>query len=166
MSTPLIQISTLESRAHANTQLLSILEARQQHLLCQAAQQHEELSRFEQEFACWQSSRSSSCPSTKNITRTTTIHPAIAERAFEPLHNASRKAQFVTLSFVIAGPRGEAVRQPLDRLSMAFVLHETLVKKGWTEDNVRRGVLGFLETPMMEVQWRGEAARLGRLDEW
>jgi hypothetical protein len=67
------------------------------------------------------------------------------------------------LDFVIPGFQGETLEVAINNVDMAFVLQQTLRRRGWSEEMTKKGVEDFLAQPMVKVVWRGREGEFGNL---
>lgn len=81
-----------------------------------------------------------------------------------PFYITARTAPSLQLSFVIEGMKGEVLNLPVDSIDLAFLLEQTLKRKGWKPATIENSVNGFLDMPLMQYQQRGKAAQTGILD--
>jgi hypothetical protein len=80
-----------------------------------------------------------------------------------PFYLAAREANHLQLDFVIPGYNGETLGQSVNNVELAFILQQTLRRRGWGEVMTRKEVEDFLECPMVKVTWRGRKGEFGRL---
>jgi hypothetical protein len=59
---------------------------------------------------------------------------------------------------------GEPLEVPMRMLDMAFVLEQTLKRKGWRDETVDRSVRDWMEVPMVGVEVRGRKGEVGILN--
>lgn len=52
----------------------------------------------------------------------------------------------------------------VETVDMAFLLKQTLKKKGWKDETAQKSVLDFLEVPMIKVKSAGHEAEIGILE--
>jgi hypothetical protein len=71
-----------------------------------------------------------------------------------PFYLAAREAHSLQLEFVIPGFNGETLGQEVNSLDLAFILQQTLRRRGWGEVMITKGVEDFLECPMVKVAWK------------
>jgi hypothetical protein len=64
---------------------------------------------------------------------------------------------------VIPGFNRETLGQAVNNVDLAFILQQTLRRRGWGEATTTKGVEDFLEYPMVKVIWRGAEGEFGRL---
>ena len=81
-----------------------------------------------------------------------------------PFYIALRQARHVNLCFIIPGFQGEALDVQMRTIDLAFVLEQTLKRRGWGDVTISRAVNDFLEKSMVEVQWRGKDGVRGLLE--
>jgi hypothetical protein len=62
-----------------------------------------------------------------------------------PFYLAAGEASHLQLEFVIPGFNGETLGQAVNNLDLAFVLQQTLRRRGWGEVMTTKGVEDFLE---------------------
>ncbi|KAG9188677.1 hypothetical protein G6011_07382 [Alternaria panax] len=80
-----------------------------------------------------------------------------------PFYLAAREAPRLDLDFVIPGFQGETLQVAVNNVDLAFILQQTLRRRGWSEEMTTKGVEDFLAQPMMEVAWQGRKSELGNL---
>jgi hypothetical protein len=80
-----------------------------------------------------------------------------------PFYLAAREAPRLNLDFVIPGFKGETLEVAVNNIDLAFILQQTLRRRGWGEAMVKKGVEDFLEQPMMKVTWTGREGEFGYL---
>jgi hypothetical protein len=80
-----------------------------------------------------------------------------------PFYLAARDAPRLYLEFVIPGFKGETLQIAVNNIDLAFILQQTLRRRGWGEAMTKRGVEDFLEQPMMKVTWTGREGDFGNL---
>jgi hypothetical protein len=80
-----------------------------------------------------------------------------------PFYLAARDSSQLYLDFVIPGYRGETLEIAASNMDLAFILQQTLRRKGWSEERTREAVENFLAQPMMKVTWRGADGEFGNL---
>jgi hypothetical protein len=80
-----------------------------------------------------------------------------------PFYLAAREAPQLDLDFVIPGFQGETLEVAINNVDMAFVLQQTLRRRGWSEEMTKKGVEDFLAQPMVKVVWRGREGEFGNL---
>jgi hypothetical protein len=81
-----------------------------------------------------------------------------------PFYLLARTAPSLQLTFVVQGMQGEAMDFPAEALDMAFMLKQTLKKKGWKDETAQKSVLNFLEVPMIKVSIPGHGPQIGILE--
>jgi hypothetical protein len=64
---------------------------------------------------------------------------------------------------MIEGMWGEQLTFPVRSVDLAFLLGETLKAHAWSKEHVQQSVLGFLDMPMMSVEWQGKDEETGLL---
>jgi len=96
--------------------------------------------------------------------------PLITNRRFPPpntpptpFYVAARTAPSLRLSFVVPGFKGEMLEYRAETVDLAFVLERTLERRGFGDDMVQKGVLDFLEVPLIKVEWTGREGEIGNL---
>lgn len=82
-----------------------------------------------------------------------------------PFYIAARTSPTIELSFIIQGMGGETMPFPVDTMDLAFILQRTLKRKGWKDQTIHGSVLGFLETPLLQVQKRGKEGEIVLLNQ-
>ena len=80
-----------------------------------------------------------------------------------PFCMTARDAPRLYLEFVIPGSKGETLGIAVNNVDLAFILQQTLRRRGWGEATTKRGVEDFLEQPMMKVTWTGREGEFGNL---
>lgn len=60
---------------------------------------------------------------------------------------------------------GEPLEVPIRMIDMAFVLEQTLKRKGWRNETVDRSVRDWMEVPLVGVGRRGREVEVGVLEE-
>jgi hypothetical protein len=75
----------------------------------------------------------------------------------------ARTAPTLKISFVVPGCKGETLDFEAEILDLAFVIERTLKRKGFGERMVQKGVLDFLEVPLVKVEWTGREGEIGKL---
>jgi hypothetical protein len=60
--------------------------------------------------------------------------------------------------------QGETIEFSVDTLDMAFLLKQTLKKRGWKDETAQKSVLDFLEVPMIKASIPGHEPRTGILE--
>ncbi|KAI4701580.1 hypothetical protein J4E81_003320 [Alternaria sp. BMP 2799] len=80
-----------------------------------------------------------------------------------PFYMTARDAPRLYLEFVIPGSKGETLEIAVNNVDLAFILQQTLRRRGWGEATTKRGVEDFLEQPMMKVTWTGGEGAFGNL---
>lgn len=80
-----------------------------------------------------------------------------------PFYMTARDAPRLYLEFVIPRSKGETLRLAVNNIDLAFMLQQTLRRRGWGEATTKRGVEDFLEQPMMKVTWTGREGEFGNL---
>ncbi|CAN9335824.1 unnamed protein product [Alternaria sp. RS040] len=80
-----------------------------------------------------------------------------------PFYLAAREAPQLDLDFVIPGFQGETLEVAINNVDMAFVLQQTLRRRGWGEEMTKKGVEDFLAQPMVKVVWKGREGEFGSL---
>ncbi|KAI4661568.1 uncharacterized protein J4E78_004357 [Alternaria triticimaculans] len=80
-----------------------------------------------------------------------------------PFYMTARNAPRLYLEFVIPGSKGETLGIAVNNVDLAFILQQTLRRRGWGEATTKRGVEDFLEQPMMKVTWTGREGEFGNL---
>jgi len=95
-------------------------------------------------------------------------HPQLLQRSppgplWTPFYMTARDAPRLYLEFVIPGSKGETLGIAVNNVDLAFILQQTLRRRGWGEATTKRGVEDFLEQPMMKVTWTGREGEFGNL---
>jgi hypothetical protein len=80
-----------------------------------------------------------------------------------PFYLAAREALQLYLDFVIPGSKGETLEVAVNNIDLAFILQQTLRRRGWSEEMTKKGVEDFLAQPMMKVTWMGKDGEFGNL---
>jgi len=80
-----------------------------------------------------------------------------------PFYMTARDAPRLYLEFVIPGSKGETLGIAVHNIDLAFILQQTLRRRGWGEATTKRGIEDFLEQPMMKVTWTGGEGQFGNL---
>lgn len=80
-----------------------------------------------------------------------------------PFYIAACKSPQLHLDLVIPGFKGETLELAVNNVDLAFILQQTLKRKGWGETTVQRSVRDFLEQSMMRVTWLGKEGEFGNL---
>ncbi|KAF2252963.1 hypothetical protein BU26DRAFT_560309 [Trematosphaeria pertusa] len=76
--------------------------------------------------------------------------PSPPERSTD-WNSAAARAAALCLALVIPGASGELLEFPIEMHDLAFVLQETLKRKGWRKDCISIAIEGFLERPMIRI---------------
>lgn len=163
-------LAALEAQALANTQKIAHL-SRQKHLLTtENTRQEELLAKYRKDFDDDPEQDSSRAPSSPYASRSLHEHGHLTGRSVQPpgplptpFYIAVREARHVQLGFVIPGCKGETLDVDVNNVDLAFILQQTLQRRGWGELMVRQGVEDFLEKSMMRVMWRGREGEIGLL---
>lgn len=82
-----------------------------------------------------------------------------------PFYLLARTAPPLELYFVVQGMHGEPLEVPIRMIDMAFVLEQTLKRKGWRNETVDRSVRDWMEVPLVGVGRRGREVEVGVLEE-
>lgn len=80
-----------------------------------------------------------------------------------PFYIAARESPQLHLDLIIPGFKGETLKLAVNNVDLAFILQQTLKRKGWGDATIQRSVRDFLEQPMMKVTWLGKEGELGSL---
>jgi hypothetical protein len=148
-------LAHLEASARANTAKIQRLNEEHARLAHQNQEQQDFISRFENELGVHTNEASSSSdPSSRYA------HPGPRPTHF---YIAARSAQQLKLNFTIEGMQGEALSIPVRTVDLAFLLQQRLQKHAWSDERIHQSVLGFLDTPVVSVEWKGKEGEYGLL---
>ena len=64
---------------------------------------------------------------------------------------------------MVPGFKGETLEYRVEIVDLAFVLERSLERRGYGDDMVQKGVLDFLEVPLVKVEWIGREGEIGSL---
>lgn len=103
------------------------------------------------------------CPGLPTIQNHGPMFPPPSHRP-TPFYIAARTSPTIELSFIIQGMKGETLPFPVSTTDLAFILEQNLKRKGWKDKTIQRSVLGFLETPMIQVREMGGEGEIGILE--
>jgi len=146
------RLAHLEAQAFANTAKIQELSAANRKLTVENEQQEELIARYQSDF-------SNAVPA-PSLTNHRSPPPNVPPT---PFYVAARTAPSLRLWFVVPGFKGEMLEYRAETVDLAFVLERTLERKGFGDDMVQKGVLDFLEVPLVKVEWTGREGEIGNL---
>jgi uncharacterized coiled-coil protein SlyX len=171
------RIAALEAQVQENDKEIEVLSHTNWLLNNYSTQQEAEVSKFEEDFqrlypelvdnpnpAALESLHET--PQARDIP----LHRRLTDQLY-PLPSppatlfyiAAREASPLNICFVIPGFRGETLEVQANNVDLAFILQQTLKKRGWGDVMTTKGVEDFLQVPMMKVAWAGEEGKFGKL---
>ncbi|KAH3968799.1 hypothetical protein HBI56_124920 [Parastagonospora nodorum] len=153
------QLSELERRALINTAKIQALSKHNSQLTQQANVQAEPIARLDHEFDI---KEERNMPSTRSRPQST---PLPQEPRATPFYVLARTAPSLELNFLIQGLQGEPMEFAVNRVDMAFLLEQTLKRRGWKDATVQMGVLDFAEVSMMKVRFENGDGEVGILND-
>jgi hypothetical protein len=164
MSTPNDRLAALEAAAWANTSRIEHLSKTNKDLAYHNAQQRGLIAQYKQDFDV---DIEADIPLTHTATSSTestiTPRPMFSHPGprLTPFYLAARSSPLLSLSFVVQGMQGETLESDADTMDVAFMLEQTLKRRGWRDEKVKRSVLA----PLMKAECMKSAdvGRVGRL---
>jgi hypothetical protein len=151
---------TRAPRSHQQSQDPSLFQAFSKHnsqLTQQANVQAELIARLDHEFDIEEERNMPSTPPRPQST------PLPQEPRATPFHVLARTAPSLELNFLIQGLQGEPMEFAVNRVEMAFLLEQTLKRRGWKDATVQMSVLDFAKVSMIKVRFGNGHGEVGIL---
>lgn len=166
-------ITQLEARVWENNQKFEILSTHNHKLTTENSKQEHLIAKYEEDFNLPEPHLHTppSLPASLEMDIRSVLEH-LPGRPFPqpgpiptPFYITSREACQFHLAFVIPGFHGETLEVAVNNVDLAFVLQQTLKRRGWGNVMTTRGVEDFLERPLVKVKWVGGEGEVGVLVE-
>ncbi|KAF2831201.1 hypothetical protein CC86DRAFT_136345 [Ophiobolus disseminans] len=156
------RLADLEAQAFANTALIQELSASNSQLTAESLQQQDLIARYESDFASDNGFPSADDSAALQPTSTNHCFPSPGILP-TPFYIAARTAPSLRMSFVVPGFKSETLEYQVAVVDLAFLVERTLAKRGFRHETVQKGVLDFMEVPLIKVNWKGREGEIGNL---
>jgi hypothetical protein len=161
--TPTQRLAALEAQAFSNTAKIQRLDKQNRELNHFNQQQQTLSAKYQLDFNAVDLNTADDAPTTSPSQDTFLQRAPHLNPRPTPFYIAARSARGVRLSFVVSGMKGETLEYEADVVELAFVLQQTLKKRGRGGDTVHKSVREFLEVPLVNVAWEGREGEMGKL---